>query len=76
MARPFPGEEQVTRSPEERFKQHQEGKKAAGYVRKHGLRLRPEFYERLNPMTRSDAAAEEVALARLLRRQGYPTWQN
>ena len=60
---------------EARFQQHQTGIHAARYVRKYGIRLRPEFYERLNPMTARDALGEEPALAHLLRREGYPTWQ-
>jgi len=42
-------------SPEQRFAQHKAGTKASRRVRKHGIRLRPEFYERLNPMTHDEA---------------------
>lgn len=63
-------------SPEERFDQHRRGHKAARLVRKFGVKLRPEFYERLNPMTRDEAEGEEPALAASLERAGYAVWWN
>jgi predicted GIY-YIG superfamily endonuclease len=58
-------------SPEERFKNHKEGKKAASVVRRHGVRLVPRLYRHLNPMTYEDAKAMEPVLAESLRRRGY-----
>ena len=36
-------------SPDERFANHKSGVKAAGIVKKHGVRLLPELYEVFNP---------------------------
>jgi predicted GIY-YIG superfamily endonuclease len=58
-------------SPEERFRNHKEGKKAAGVVRRHGVRLVPRLYRHLNPMTYEDAKAMEPVLAESLRKRGY-----
>ncbi len=63
-------------SPEERFEQHKRGYKASRLVKRFGTRLRPEFYECLNPMTRAEAEIQEKELARLLRREGYAVRQN
>ena len=62
--------------PEERFANHRAGKKAAGYVKKFGVRLRPKYFEGLNPMTYEQAKAEEPALAQRLRTRGFAVWQN
>jgi hypothetical protein len=37
-------------SPEERFKNHKTGVKAARVVKKHGVRLVPKLFAHLNPM--------------------------
>ncbi len=58
-------------SPEERFANHKQGKKAAGVVRRHGVRLVPRLYSHLNPMTYADAKAMEPILADSLRKRGY-----
>ena len=63
-------------SPEDRFAQHLAGKKASRLVKRFGLRLRPRFFERLNPMTYTAAAKMEVDLASRLRRKGFAVWQN
>lgn len=57
--------------PEERFWNHKNGEKAAGVVRRHGLRLLPELFEHLNPMPFAAAAQMERDLAEELRTQGY-----
>ncbi|MDB6111886.1 MAG: hypothetical protein JWR69_3636 [Pedosphaera sp.] len=57
--------------PEERFKNHKRGYKAAGVVEKWGLRLMPELYKHLNPMPFEAAAQMEKDLAEDLRQQGY-----
>lgn len=59
--------------PEERFRRHKRGGVATSrYVRRYGVRLMPEFYARLNPLTtREDAHVAERAVRRALRERGY-----
>src|SRR5438445_6623318 len=57
--------------PEERFANHKAGVKAAGIVRRFGIRLLPELFEHLNPMPFEAAAVMEKDLAEDLRKQGY-----
>ncbi|KPK67993.1 hypothetical protein AMJ87_12555 [candidate division WOR_3 bacterium SM23_60] len=57
--------------PLERFKKHKAGYKSSKYVRKYGVRLLPELYEGLNPMTYDEAVIAEQGLARRLREEGY-----
>jgi len=63
-------------TPEERFANHKAGKKSSLIVKKHGIRLRPRYFEDLNPMTYEEAKAEEPALAARLRKRGFAVWQN
>jgi hypothetical protein len=58
-------------TPEERFANHKRGYKAAGIVKKYGVRLRPDLYEHMNPMTWENAAKMEVLYAEQLRRRGF-----
>jgi predicted GIY-YIG superfamily endonuclease len=58
-------------TPEERFRNHKNGIKAATVVRKHGERLVPRLYAHLNPMTFEKAAEMEGLLAESLRKRGY-----
>lgn len=58
-------------APEERFRNHKAGIKAARVVQEHGLRLLPELYACFNPMPFEAAAAMERDLAEDLRKQGY-----
>ena len=62
-------------APEERFANHKAGYKANSYVKRYGVRLMPELYERLNPMTYDDALVTEARLADELRSAGYAVWQ-
>jgi hypothetical protein len=62
--------------PDHRFDQHMAGIKSNKYVRKYGLRLMPEIYEKLNPMPYGDAQYMEVDLAIRLQSLGYAVWQN
>ena len=62
-------------SPEERFDRHKRGIQASRIVKRFGVRLRPRFYQRFNPMTSRDAAAMETELARRLRLRGFAVWQ-
>ncbi|MBV8086631.1 MAG: GIY-YIG nuclease family protein [Chloroflexi bacterium] len=58
--------------PAERFAQHLNGYKAASVVRHHGVRLRPDLFERWNPIpSRAEAEAMEARLAARLRAHGY-----
>lgn len=66
----------TARDPEERFAQHKRGFRAARFVRKYGLRLRPRYFRRHNPMTDAEARKFEVELARRLRKRGFAVWQN
>ena len=64
------------KSPDERFDQHKQGYKDNSYVRRFGLRLRPDLYEAYNPIpSRADAVELEVYLADRLRRAGHGVWQ-
>lgn len=58
-------------TPEERFKNHKAGLKAARVVQSFGLRLLPELYEVFNPMPFEAALRMELELAEDLRQQGY-----
>ena len=58
-------------TPEKRFANHKKGIKAAGFVKKFGIRLLPELYEHLNPMPYEAAAQMEQDLAEDLRKLGY-----
>jgi len=63
-------------TPEERFRNHKRGHKANHFVQKFGLRLLPEVYARLNPLSFQEASRKEEALARALRRKGFGVWQH
>jgi predicted GIY-YIG superfamily endonuclease len=58
-------------TPEQRFENHKAGIKAAGVVRRFGVRLVPKLYAHLNPMSFAEAVAMEVRLAEELRALGY-----
>jgi hypothetical protein len=57
--------------PVKRFKRHKAGYKASRYVKKYGVRLMPELYETLNPLTYDEAVIAEQGLARRLQAEGY-----
>jgi predicted GIY-YIG superfamily endonuclease len=58
-------------TPEERFANHKAGVKAAGVVKRFGVRLVPRLYAHLNPMPYEKAVRMEVALADSLRKRGF-----
>ena len=58
-------------TPEERFKNHKTGVKAARVVRKHGVRLVPKLFAHLNPMPYEKAVEMEMLLADSLRKRGF-----
>ena len=68
---------QTTRKPSLRFEQHKEGYKSNKYAKHYGLKLRPDLYEKYNPIpTRKDAEEIEEMLGEELRNQGYGVWFN
>ena len=68
---------QSSRKPDVRFEQHKEGYKSNRYAKKFGLKLRPDLYEKYNPIpTRKDAEAIEKMVAEQLRNQGFGVWFN
>ena len=58
-------------TPEQRFENHKQGRKAARVVRKCGERLVPKLYAHLNPMPYAKAREMEAVLADSLRKRGY-----
>ena len=68
---------QTCRNPETRFTQHKNGYKANSFVKKYGLRLKRNIYEKLNPIpTRKEAETIEQELAEILRQQGHGVWSH
>ena len=68
---------QSSREPTLRFEQHKEAYKSNKYAREYGIRLRPELYEKYNPIpTRKDAEEIEEMLGKQLRKQGIGVWFN
>ena len=62
---------QSSRKPELRFEQHKEGYKSNNYAKVYGIRLRPELYEKYNPIpSRKDAEEIEEMLGKELRKKG------
>jgi predicted GIY-YIG superfamily endonuclease len=61
--------------PETRFERHKYGVKDNHYVRRYGVRLRPDLYAELNPLPYAEAQRMEWVLARELRSDGYAVWQ-
>jgi hypothetical protein len=57
--------------PEQRLGKHRAGYKASRFVKQYGIRLLPELYEDLNPLTYDEAVIAEAGLARRLRAEGY-----
>jgi|TARA_B110000263_G_scaffold233782_1_gene230951 hypothetical protein len=68
---------QSRRKPEIRFEQHKEGYKSNTYAKWYGLKLRPDLYEKYNPIpSRKDAEAIEEMLGKELRQCGLGVWFN
>src|SRR4051794_9667998 len=63
------------RTPEQRLAQHLLGEKSSRHVRGHAIRLRPELYEKYNPLpTRQEAESKEAWLANELRALGHDVY--
>ena len=68
---------QSSRRPELRFEQHKEGYKSNNYAKVYGIRLRPDLYEKYNPIpTRKDAEEIEAMIGWKLRERGFGVWFN
>ena len=68
---------QTSKSPNIRFDQHKKGYKSNSFVRKYGMQLEPELYDRLNPIqSRNQAEKIEKLLAHKLQSKGYGVWWN
>ena len=68
---------QSSKKPHVRFEQHKEGYKSNTYAKRFGLKLRPDLYEKYNPIpTRRDAEEIEEMLSGILRKKGYAVWFN
>ena len=63
---------QTTRTPEERFAQHNAGYRASAHVTNRGLRLRPDLTSALPPLrTEAEALGLERWLAAAMRASGW-----
>ena len=68
---------QSIKSPSSRFEQHKKGYKSNSYVRRCGIKLLPELYNRYNPIpARRDAENIEKMLGERLRLNGIGVWFN
>ena len=68
---------QSSRKPELRFDQHKEGYRSNKYAKVYGEKLRPDLYEKYNPIpTRKDAKEIEKMLGEYLRKKGLGVWYN
>ena len=66
----------TVRSPEHRFEQHKKGYKGNAYVKEFGECLRPDLFDKYNPIpTRKEAEELEEYVAGRLREMGYGVWQ-
>jgi predicted GIY-YIG superfamily endonuclease len=61
-------------TPEQRFKNHKTGIKAARVVKAYGVRLVPKLFAHLNPMPYEKALEMEAMLAESLRKRGYAVY--
>jgi len=68
---------QTAKNPELRFEQHKEGYKSNKYAKYYGVRLRPDIYDKYNPIpSRKDAEYLEEYLGKELRAKGIGVWFN
>lgn len=59
---------------EERFRRHKAGIQDSPVVRRYGVRLAPEYYEHIRPMTYRDALKKEALWAEELRANGLTVY--
>ena len=62
-------------TPEERFRNHNEGYKASRIAKRYSRCLAPDLYKEYNPMSYEDAQIQETTIAEKLRRRGHGVWQ-
>ena len=68
---------QSSRKPNIRFEQHKEGNKSNKYAQQFGLKLRPDLFEKYNPIpTRKDAEEIDEMVGKELRNRGLGVWFN
>ena len=68
---------QTAKNPKLRFEQHKEGYKSNRYAKYYGVKLRPDIYDKYNPIpTRKDAEQLEEYLSKELRGKGIGVWFN
>ena len=68
---------QSTITPELRLEQHKEGYKSNKYAKYYGEKLRPDIYDKYNPIpTREDALSIEEYLGKKLKSKGAAVWYN
>ena len=68
---------QSSKNPQIRFEQRKEGYKSNKYAKYYGIKLRPDLYEKYNPIpTRKDAEHIEEYLSKILRKKGIAVWFN
>lgn len=60
--------------PDVRFDNHKRGYKGNRYIKKFGLYLRPDLYEKYNPMSYQDSLRLEEEIALWLRGLGHAVW--
>jgi len=60
--------------PDVRFDNHMRGYKGNRFVKKFGLYLRPDIYEKYNPLTYQESLKIEAELAQWLRTLGHAVW--
>lgn len=58
-------------TPEERFANHKKGYKKNSKVMKYGVRLLPQLFQYLNPMSYDEACQMEQVLANKLTKDGF-----
>ena len=75
-SKPCVYEGMTSKTPEERFKVHKsDDQKSSPKVKEFGIRLMPDLYKDLKPLTWREVEDAEKKLAKNLRKQGYAVWQ-
>ena len=63
------------KSPVQRFEDHKKGHKSSSIMKRYGIKLLPDLYQHLNPMSYEEVQLMEAQHAEALRSQGYAVWQ-
>jgi predicted GIY-YIG superfamily endonuclease len=68
---------QTAHDPTTRYKQHKTGYKANRFVKKYGLKLIPQKFERFNRIEKRERAKQiEQWITYKLRKKGHGVWSN